>query len=74
VAGTVLPELLETFVMEDKKKTMPNPQPDEHVRKTQPMQKNPGQSNNNRNTGAINSGNTINRGQEGRGGDLTDKR
>lgn len=59
--------------MEDKNKKMPQTQPDEHVRKTQPMQKNNEETNNNANTGAINSGNTINSGRSRETGELHTK-
>ncbi len=61
--------------MADDKKTRENkPEPDEHVAKSQPMQKNPKESNNNANTGAINSGNTINSGQNRKTADLHTKK
>ena len=47
----------------DKKNTGTHPEADTHVAKTQPMQKNTNETNNNKNTGAINSGNTINSGR-----------
>jgi hypothetical protein len=58
----------------DKKNTDTRPKPDTHVAKTQPMQKNDNETNNNRNTGAINSGNTINSGRSRETGELHSKK
>ena len=50
-----------------------HPEPDTHVANTQPMQKNTNETNNNANTGAINSGNTINSGRSRETGELHTK-